>query len=79
MFAAFDVIRYWNCKTSIFLVYCYENGNGVLKMINNSTKNQNEWVCLYDQYSTNFSLKKGDKEVNKQQQHQYKKEKLRNK
>ena len=29
--------------------YCYENGNGVLKLINKSSKNKNKKSCLHDQ------------------------------
>ena len=61
------------------LSYCYEDGNGVLKMINKRfSKKNNECTCLHDQriskYIATTSVKKnGDKEINKQQQHQYKK------
>ena len=29
--------------------YYYENGNGVLEMINKSSKNKKKWACLHEQ------------------------------
>ena len=51
-----------------FLIYCYENGYGVLKMINKSYKNKNNGLVYMINEQTKI-----------QQQHQFKKTRLRSK
>ena len=33
---------------SVWKTYCYENGNGVLKMLNKSSKNKNN-ICMINE------------------------------
>ena len=52
--------------------YCYQIGNGVIKMIKESYKNTIDLFTLsknQQKYSNNISAKKVDKQVNKQQQY----------
>ena len=58
------------------LLYCYENGDGVIKMINKSSKKK-WWACLHDQWinkniATTLIQEKAGKQVNRQQQQQCK-------
>ena len=46
-------------RTGLSVLQCYENGNGVLKMINKSSKNENNGLMNKPKYS-NISIKKGD-------------------
>ena len=39
------------------MLYCYENGNSVLKMINKSTKNNEHVYIINEKISNNISIK----------------------
>ena len=58
--------------TKTLIIYNKENGNGVCKMIQTKAPNKKimdlfTWSMNNQKYSNKISIKKGDKEVNKQQ------------